>query len=222
MKEIDLLPEWYKKGRKRQSGYQAQYVALCLIFLSLLVFKFITGACVSRAQARFNDNEAKLEQLQSASNQFEQTNGQLNDLKKKTDLMKKIDPKIDITAVIAEISYLIEEEIVLSKVELKAEQLANNTNTNTRQRGGGRRQNSKRGSVSLGDVRFKIKISGIAADSRNVADFARNLEDSQYFFQVIPLYSRNKEVRSGSNISRNGNQVSEFEINCYLANYEEK
>ena len=222
MKEIDLLPEWYKKGRKRQNSYHAQYVILCLIFLVLLVFKFIAGVSVSNAHARFNAGKTELEQSQITSSQFEQINGQLQDLKKKADLMEKIDPKIDVVAVIAEISFLIEKEIVLTKVEFKAEQLANNTNTDTQRRRSGRRQNSKKEAIALGDVRFKIKISGVAANSLDVGDFARNMENSPYFFQVIPLFSRNKEVKPGTSISRDGHQISEFEINCYLANYEEK
>ncbi|MFC1675700.1 hypothetical protein ACFL3G_01395 [Planctomycetota bacterium] len=222
MKEIDLLPEWYKKGRKRQNSYHAQYVILCLICLTLLVIKFTTGISVSKAQARLDAGKTKLEQSRIMSRQFEQTKSQLQNLKNKADLLKKIDPKIDIAAVIAEISFLIEKEIVLSKVEFKAEQLTDNANSNTQRRRSGRRQSSKKEAISLGDIRFKIKVSGVAADSRDVADFACSLEDSPYFCQVIPLFSRNKEVKPGTNISRDRDQISEFEINCYLANYEEK
>jgi hypothetical protein len=64
------------------------------------------------------------------------------------------------------------------------------------------------------------------------------LEDSPYFCQVVPSFSRAAEINAASNASSNlrrkspnarggisetgGNlQVSEFEISCYLANYRE-
>jgi hypothetical protein len=100
----------------------------------------------------------------------------------------------------------------------------------------------KRG-LPLGDVRFKVVMSGVAADGRDVAALTCKLEDSPYFCQVVPSFSRNAKISIKSDSSLHaetdvvegtvetknrvrkaeGNiQVSEFEINCYLANYREQ
>jgi len=47
------------------------------------------------------------------------------------------------------------------------------------------------------------------------------LEDSPYFCQVIPSFSRNRRIRTERRVIGEDYQVSEFEIICYLANYSE-
>ena len=97
--------------------------------------------------------------------------------------------------------------------------------------------------MPVGDVRFKIVMRGIAADAGDVAALVCKLEDSPYFCQVVPSFSRNAEVKAANYTSGQGSakaseevpgarenirepdksvQVSEFEISCYLANYREQ
>jgi len=45
------------------------------------------------------------------------------------------------------------------------------------------------------------------------------LEDSPYFCQVIPSFSKNKKIKAEGSASGKELQVSEFKISCYLANY---
>jgi len=47
------------------------------------------------------------------------------------------------------------------------------------------------------------------------------LDDSPYFCQVVPSFSRNKKMKVGTGLAGENFQVSEFEISCYLANYRE-
>ena len=82
-----------------------------------------------------------------------------------------------------------------------------------------------------GDVRFKVEISGIAADAGDVAELICKLEDSPYFCQVYPSFSRNSRIKAGtvpwlgsdsSYTADDSYQISEFEIGCYLANYRQE
>ena len=74
--------------------------------------------------------------------------------------------------------------------------------------------------VFFGDVRFKVVFRGIAAQAGDVAGLICKLEDSPYFFHVIPSFSRNRQLGAKGSDSAGGYQVSEFEIGCYLANYQ--
>ena len=87
----------------------------------------------------------------------------------------------------------------------------------------------------IGNVRFKVLINGVAANASEVANLICNLEDSPYFFQVKPSYTRSANIEANmkplinsqgelSNVGNNKGYkekiiVSEFEISCYLANY---
>jgi hypothetical protein len=79
-----------------------------------------------------------------------------------------------------------------------------------------------------GDFRFKVVITGMAVDAGCVADLICRLEDSPYFCLVYPSFSKSGQVSGHKDkpaIGKGGKQpmenyqVSEFEINCYLANY---
>jgi hypothetical protein len=75
--------------------------------------------------------------------------------------------------------------------------------------------------VPLGGVKFKVVINGVAADASDVAELVCRLEDSPYFCLVYPSFSRNKKMTVTKRPAREDFQVTEFEIGCYLANYEE-
>jgi len=237
MKEIDFLPEWYKSGKRRQISYRTQYVALAGIFVVMIVWNFITTHSISEAKAELAQMAAGQAEAESASAKYIEVKSKLMSLQKKADSIGKIDSKIDISSVLAELSYLIDEKIVLSKVRFTAEKFAGEQDAKPDAGSVVRVAAIKIGdkeTLHIGDVRFKILISGVAADASSVASLICSIEDSPYFCQVIPSFSRNKEIQRTSNsVARDldvkndlsGNResfhVSEFEISCYLANYRE-
>jgi hypothetical protein len=76
----------------------------------------------------------------------------------------------------------------------------------------------------LGDVRFRILLAGVAASPENVGELVCRLEASSFFRNVYSSGFRNRSIEVP--VARAADvketlQVSEFEITCYLANYEE-
>jgi len=113
----------------------------------------------------------------------------------------------------------------LSKVEIKAgkftDKKGGKISGDVLLSAGGENQESSGGKdVHLGNVRFKVVIKGIALNASDVAELICRLEDSPYFCQVVPSFSRNIKTKTGSGPDAMSNQVSEFEISCYLSNYE--
>lgn len=223
MKEIDLLPEWYKSGRRRQVGYRTQYVALSGIFILMLVWNFITSHSISKAEAQLAHAESKQAVLDTK--EFEKLKNQIAPLQKKTNVLDEIDSKIDVASVLAELSFLIDKKIVLRKLSFNAEMFTDNKSRKAnyasavRVAGGNSARNK---SPFLGDVRFKMVINGIASDAGDVAELVCKLEDSPYFCLVYPSFSRNAEIKTPNKSTAETFQVSEFEIGCYLANYRQK
>ena len=238
MKEIDFLPEWYKNGRRREFGYRTQYIALTGIFVVMVVWNFTAAHSISRARAELAQMATRQEEAESASAKFAKIKSEVKSLQKKVKSIEEIDSKIDVASVLAEMSFLIDERIVLGKIQFIAEKFEDNQETKpnigsvvrvARVRIG------DRGALPVGDVRFKVLISGVAADASDVAALVCRLEDSPYFCNVIPLFSRNKQIQRGANsavrtrspekgVSEPGEncRVSEFEISCCLANYRER
>jgi len=225
MKEIDFLPKWYKSGRRRQISYRTQYVGLAGIFVVMMVWNLAASRSISKATTGLTQAQSKVSATESTSKEFGKIKSKVTQLQKKTEFIKEIDSRIDVAGVLGEISFLIDKKIVLSKVEFKAEKFAD---------GQGRRANrasaftAARGNFAgkqtlpLGNVRFKVVISGVAADASKVAELICRLEDSPYFQLVYPSFSRNRNIKTGTNLAGENYQASEFEISCYLANYRQE
>ena len=219
MKEIDFLPDWYKSGQRRQLTRRIQYIALGCIFAIMLTLNLAQRHSVSTARARQARLAPEQVQAQISLKAFDELKNKVAQLEKKADVLTQIDSKVDISNVMGELSFLIDNRIVLSKIEFITEQLKTQKNTNAgviRRAGHGQKDTKL-----FGDVRFKVLISGIASDASDVAGLICRLEESPYFRGVYPLFSRNSKGKGGG-FSKENLQISEFEIGCYLANYHEQ
>ena len=223
MKEIDFLPEWYKSGRQRQIGYRAQVLGMGGVLLIMIVWNFIATHSISKAGAEVQQRKTIQAEAETVSREFAGIKSEVAGLKNKVKFMEEMDSKVDVASVLAEMSYLIDDNIVLGKVEFDAEKFVAaqppnaSGRTNTAARAAGRNLAGK-GELSFGDVRFKVVISGVATNLVDIAGLIRKLEESPYFCQVDSSFSRNRKMKVGTGKNF---QVSEFEISCYLANYRE-
>ena len=223
MKEIDFLPEWYKSGRQRQVNYRTQVIGLGGVLMIMIVWNFVAANSISKAGAEVKQRKAMQAEAETASREFAEIKGEMAGLQKKVKSMEEMDSKIDVACVLAEIGFLIDDNIVLGQVELDAERFVDKQQgkasqyTNVaRVTGGG--YVGKEG-LPLGDVRFKVVIRGVAANAGDIAKLICRLEESPYFCQVYPSFSRNRNMKVGTGKQF---QVSEFEISCYLANYRQQ
>ena len=244
MKEIDFLPNWYKDDRRRQMSYRTQYVALGGVFMVVMVWNAVTAHSVSRATARLVQQRLKQAEAATVLVQYAEIKGQVTELQKRAEVVNEIDSKIDVASILAELSFLTDEKIVLSKVQITAEKFVDKTQDKPKAGAAVRvaavRSKEKR-ELPLGDVRFKVVISGVAAHASDVAGLTTRLENSPYFCLVYLSFSRPKTIEAGRNsmmdpriaqsdistdvraqtrLAPDSYQASEFEIGCYLANYE--
>ena len=246
MREIDFLPEWYKNGKRREVSYRTQYIALGGVFVVMVVWNFITAQSISKARAQFVQMETRQKKAEGLSIKLDELKSELRVFQEKAESIEDIDSKIDVAAVLAEMSFLIDEKIVLGKVEFIAEKFESKQQDNLSPRSGNvvkavRTTMGPKQELPLGDVRFRVVIGGVAADMGDVAALICMLEDSPYFCQVVPSFSRTTVITPSGNPSfhskiKNENtkgsvqknekntkiQVSEFEISTYLANYREQ
>lgn len=226
MKEIDLLPEWYKNGRRRQLSIRVQCMVLVGLFLIMTSWSFVSSASLSKARAEVAQSDSRLAGIANVVSEFNKTKSELTKLEKKAELLAEIDSKVSIANVLAELSFLIDEKIVLKKLNFKAECFAEDTANNAKAGSVVRKAGISFGGMKNGKnttardkIRFKVIMSGVATDAGDVARLICKLEDSTYFSQVYPSYSRDKELKIKKAESSVNYQASEFEISCYLANY---
>jgi hypothetical protein len=242
MKDIDFLPEWYKSSRRRQVNYRMQYFVLSGIFAVMMVWNFVVTHSVSKAKVQLEQMATQQAQVEKASDKLVELKREVGFFHKEEQLLDKIDSKINVSDILAEVSFLINENIVISKLQLISEEFLRDPD-NGQKNNVVRMANynyGKNAEPPIGNVRFKILITGIAANASEVANLICNLEESSYFFQVKPSYTRSANIEANiksninsqdeltrSALTNEGNNqeykekivVSEFEISCYLANY---
>ena len=246
MKEIDFLPDWYKTGRKRQVNYRTQCIVLSGVFLVMMVWGLATTHSISNVKAGLAHMTIQRDQAESASEELAEIQTELKELQAKIQSIEEIDSKIDVASVLAEISSLVGEMVVLNKIEFIAEKPGPGPDAEFSMRPSAvvrvaQAQLGKKSDLPLGRVRFKVSIAGVAADASDVAVLVSRLEESPYFRQVVLSFSRNGKVGNESaaflrdvdilrpardtegraGASAVNLQVSEFQINCYLGNYRE-
>jgi hypothetical protein len=248
MKEIDFLPQWYRNGQRRQVSYRTQCIALSGVFVVMAVWSLAAKHSISQAEAELAEMAANQGQAKNVSVELGGLENELRQLRQRVDSMEETDSKIDVAGTLAELSYLIDERIVLSRVELTAEKFAHEQkaklapNAGTVVRPVGAAAANKK-DMPLGEVRFKVVIAGVAADASDVGVVMCKLEDSPYFAQVVLVFSRESEIAArkapvldagtdggerapkAKDAGREGDanmKASEFEIQCYLANYREQ
>lgn len=228
MKEIDFLPEWYKSGRRRQTSFRAQYIALGGMFVVMLAWGLVASRSVSKHRATLAKDEPKIVAAKTVAEEFDRIKTKITELRGKAELLEKIDSKIDVANVLAEISFLIGEKIVLSKVQFEAERLDSLQLKPTTYKSIRSAKQHPADEGFLSEVRFKVLIGGVAVDAGEVAKLVCRLEDSPYFCSVYPSFSRNTEIKAGAaryerqDAKNQIRSVSEFEIACYLANYRQQ
>ena len=223
MKEIDFLPEWYKSGRRRKNNYRVQYAILGVLCFVLLSIDLCMMNKKDKLQKDFLQLQSKAQQSVTVSQEYSRLENVLKIVKSKAILLNRIDSHIRTSQVLAELSYLVDEGILLGNVVFDSEEFSDQASESNKTAGRIIRlsasNNRSDENEHLRPVRFKVIIKGLASESSKVADLVCKLEESPYFFQVIPSYSRNVELKTGDRNSSQKYKVSEFEISCYLANY---
>ena len=190
-----------------------QYAAILCILAAMAGWSFFTARSLSKAQAAIRQQQLSPAQKQILD-ECVQIQAKLSELGKQAGILKKLDSKIAVADLLAELSFLVDSRLILTQIDMQAEGLSESGQTGTE--GSVRVAKSASGGQSaplVGDVRFKIAIQGFACEAGAAAGFVCKLESSPYFCQVLPDFSRASKLKEQA--------VNEFGIACYLANYRE-
>ncbi len=202
MKEFDFLPSWYLRRTRRKKHYRSQCILAGGILIVIAALSFVCAANLSSAQAQCRKAESDLAFNQKMVDEYQKLQDKISKFSAQKKLLRSADSRI-----VVELSFLVDKTVVLRTVEITAQPFSEETS-------GSASAAFKAANAADGgntDARYSVAINGIASDSGHVAKLIQKLEDSPYFVNVMPGYSRNKKSDDF--------MCSEFEISCYIANY---
>lgn len=212
MKEIDFIPEWYRTGRQRRVSYHRQYTMIGCLFVALLAWSYAAGSFLGAAKATVEGARNLLEASEPFAREYAVLKDEIKTLTEKADVMERIRTRTPLESILAELSCLIGDRIVLSSLEISTEPWhKEGINTGRGAIVIARRPDSDWASLPEADVCTRVVLAGLAADASDVAALIAAMEKSQYFCKIIPGYSRNKDLR--------GCRATEFQISAHIADY---
>ncbi len=216
MKEIDFIPEWYKANRNRMKRYHRQYILLASLLAIMMTWSFVIGGYIEKVRADVEGVQAVFEKGKAKVDEGIQLEVEIAWLNRQKKILEAVTPRTNLSYVIGELSYLIRDDIILSKVLLRNEAIQVSTSKQSTATGsvvqiGSTAGIKKAGSLSLEPMRTKVILTGIAARPADAAMLISRLEQSDYFEQETLMYSKPKKI--------NEHDVTEFEIQFFVADY---
>ena len=235
MKELDFLPQWYKDDKRRQQHVRKQYVALAAVFLAMMIFNVTEIQRANRAAAKATSLENQRVGAEAVVHGFDMLTKELSEVKTRANLVAQMDSRVEVAAILAEMSHIIGDSIALRKLEMVAEPFRDPEEKGQTKGSAVRlaaRSAGPEKSPPLGWVKFRIVLTGVAAHSAEVPDLVLKLEESPYFQQVKLSFYGSTKAQAGPRPApgppdgaaakaQAASGVTEFEIVCYLANYKD-
>lgn len=215
MKEIDFIPEWYKANQNRRRSYHRQYILLAILFAMMVIWSFVIGQQVERVRADVKDIQAMFDRGEQKVSEGMQLESETASLQRQMSILDAVTPRTKMSPIVAELSWVIGDDIVLSRLSLKYETIQSAQTKDAASAGivriGSSAQPKNTSGVIPEPECLRITLTGIAAKGEDAAMLISRLEESRYFEQVSPVFTRAKKVKNC--------EVTEFEIRCYLADY---
>ena len=211
MKEIDFLPEWYKSSKRRKVNYRVQFIIAGGVFAVLMSWSFAASYTNSIVAGHVQIMQDALDSNRNISAKYEHYNKVLALLKERAGRLEKLDPKISLTGILGELSYISTDNIMLTDFDLRSETVTKEASGI--KAGSVRLTSSQQGNRKIAmpadQVRYKLTLHGVALGAESVTDFISEVEKSPYFCLVVPGLLEHKEE----------SESTRFEISCYIANY---
>jgi hypothetical protein len=217
MKEIDFIPKWYKADRERKRRYVRHYSLMAVLFTLMVGWGVVINGHVARVSAEVEEIQTAFEKGRIRGEQAVHLTNQIAEMRQKTTLLDKIAPRTKMTAILGEVSYLIGENVILSKLSLQNELIQNPNGAEIAAsaavvRVGGSQKNNQDEVAPSSPSHCKVVLTGIAARPADAASLISRLEQTDYFNRVFLVYSKPKKVKD--------KDVTEFEIRCFVADYQ--
>jgi len=227
MNDVDFLPQWYKENTRRRQGVQRQYIVLAALFLVMIVWNSVALRSIKRVSAEVALSEPHQRQAEHVSFERQELMNRLEQIEESILSLERLDSRVDVAAVLAELSVLIDRGVVLGRVAFLSIPYSREAGAWTRVQAETDLSDPEALTRQLaGWAQIGISLQGIAPKAGHVAELIRALEASSYFSQVHLKYSRHgafgAQEPAGGEIRgpRLSEGAVEFAIDCLLAHIE--
>ena len=197
MREIDFLPEWYPRARRRRRALAAQLYATLLAAAGIGVWLLIARGTAKSAEASLSNLDAELAGARVQLDQLNQLRGLKAQLVDQERLLTELGLPVDAARLLNELDRCLTPRMALSSVTAQVEEKLRPLEA-TASAGFGKKPPQPI------DRRLRVAVIGVAPTDIDVATFFAALNG-------VPFFERANIRRSEEKI-RDNRRMREFEV----------
>ena len=204
MREVEFLPEWYPKVRRRKRVLTLQAWLTVLLLAGLGLWTLLVQRNVHARQLELGSLRTDVSQSETDLQRLEELQQVQRDLGRQMEIYLKIGRPVETTRVVTTLEQLMPKDMALLDLSLDtddmAKQAANTAAARASQRNGG--ANLANGEPL--EPRLKFRLHGVAPTDMDLAEFLARLTGKPFFRNVELLISHERTER--------GHVMREFEV----------
>ena len=199
MREIDFVPTWYRVSQRHRRDLAMRISCLCVLAGALVAWSARNLAVARGAETDLAAVRQSYELQGDALRQIAALESRLDELKERQTLWYTVRGGARADQFLAELSRLMPEAMMLTRVSLKLDERLPPTAT-------------VGGAAPAADLMGLLEIDGMAAGNAEVGSFHTALVRSPCFQDVQMMYAKP--------VVRAGRQAREFRLACRLPRFE--
>jgi hypothetical protein len=201
MRELEFLPEWYPRIRKRSRIIKTQGWLLLLLIVAVGAWLFQTQRAIGAAETTLGGLKGALAQSQAEQQLLDEQLHLRTQLQDQQELIASLGYPVEMTRLLQTLDSLMPKEMSLIEFDCQTEETPVMVNGVAMARGSGEKTKQV-------NRRMKVKLAGVVPSDVDVANLLAAMTNVLFFQDVAPTYSRVK--------SDDGHVFREFEVTFWI------
>jgi len=203
MREVEFLPDWYPKVRKRKRGVALQAWVTLILMCGLGLWMLLVQRNVHARDVELRGLRSDLDQSESELARLEDLLQLQRQLGQQDQIFLKIGRPIETTKLITTLEQMMPNDMALLDLTLETEEPNHNFGPGSYSGGGGLAARAAR-EKELETPKLRFRMHGVAPTDTDLGEFLHKLTGKPFFKNVELLYSHERQDR--------GHVMREFEL----------
>ncbi len=177
MRELEFLPSWYPRLRRRRRLVQLQAWMSLVVILALCLFLFLARRNVQNAQAALNAFDAQVLQTETEKRQLEEQLRIKKQLEQREQIVAALGYPVEMSRLLQTLDSIMPREMSLKSLICNTDELAFVA-------AGPAAAQAKPSKASTMDRRLRVALVGVAPNDVDLADFLLGLNNYPFLENV--------------------------------------
>lgn len=186
MRELEFLPAWYPRLRKRKRSVGLQAWATGVLVTGLCLWGWLSGRNIRAASASITVLKGEIRQTDSELRRLDEALAQQKELSAKDVIMRKLGHHVESTRVLAAVHAAMPEEMALLSFNTEVRETARPVPGLAAAAAA-----QQTGQAPL-DRRLEVSVLGVGPTDATLAKFMRNLGDSGLFDRINMSFAQER------------------------------